>query len=614
MEDLQDAIADARYVGAQRVGKVVPLAPLRLTEPNELNKPKTPQKAAGAAGSQLASSLPDPNSDSDSDSKKQKRGQEQIREDWAKKGALLVEKEPLGRHFFCKHAEKASSYWCIARDLETMQDLRETEHEESRVVPFKLQRASAILAEYSKYHTPAECPAVQAALDEVHHLATCEQDGQLKGFSLRELFADLRADLEKRIHEAMGSFCESDAFDAFLAYKAVETRRVSEADFTPFRILGRGGFGEVWAKKRTDTGSMYAVKVLLKGSLKRKRAEELSWNEFHALKAMRSPFVVGLKYAFQTPAALHLVIDLVSGGDLCYHLNKSPSGRFSQEVACFYAVEIMLGLRHLHERKYVYRDLKPDNVLLTADGHCKISDLGLSVKNDCDLVGSAGTMGYMAPEMFRRDRRGRFDPAGARSTYSYAVDWWSFGCLVFELMVGKCPFRTTAAKNFHKDLFGEHPKDGNATSYRYATCEMEVVYNSSVFQGADGMQAKKLIEGCLDRDARTRLGATDALFMDLKQHPWFEGQLSVPMVARQAVPAPFVPKSDRVNAESSANIRHGHQKILAHVTQKEQERWDEWSFASKNAFQTEVVALLNSEEAHGQTEFGNDGLDFCTIL
>jgi serine/threonine protein kinase len=130
----------------------------------------------------------------------------------------------------------------------------------------------------------------------------------------------------------------------------------------------------------------------------------------------------------------------MTGGDLGYHLHQK--GRFPKRECQYYAARIMLGLQALHDQGYVYRDLKPENCLLAEDGRVKITDLGLATKIIPTLHGAAGTRGYWAPEMLRRDKRGK------RMTYGHTVDWFSFGCCLAEFISGANPFRSEAALNF----------------------------------------------------------------------------------------------------------------------------------------------------------------------
>ena len=172
------------------------------------------------------------------------------------------------------------------------------------------------------------------------------------------------------------------------------------------------------ACKKGTSGKLYAMKVMNKRRIKMKGSERLALNERQALAAVESNFVVNLKYSFHSKDDVYLILDLMTGGDLGYHLHQKS--RFPKRECLYYAARIMLGLQALHDQKYVYRDLKPENCLLAEDGRVKITDLGLAIKITPNLHGAAGTRGYWAPEMLRRDKKGR------RVSYGHAVDWFSF--------------------------------------------------------------------------------------------------------------------------------------------------------------------------------------------
>lgn len=177
-----------------------------------------------------------------------------------------------------------------------------------------------------------------------------------------------------------------------------------------------------------------------KKRIKVKKSEQLILNERKALSSVESPFVVNLKYSFHSKDDIFLILDLMTGGDLGYHLHQK--GRFPKRECQYYAARIMLGLQAIHDQGYVYRDLKPENCLLAEDGRVKLTDLGLATKITPTLHGAAGTRGYWAPEMLRRDKRGK------RMNYGHTVDWFSFGCCLAEFISGANPFRSEAALNY----------------------------------------------------------------------------------------------------------------------------------------------------------------------
>ena len=185
--------------------------------------------------------------------------------------------------------------------------------------------------------------------------------------------------------------CQSD-ITVGLRGKTLEqvlTRRNVDNNFKTFRLLGKGAFGSVFARKKAKTGVCFASKFMDKRAIAANKAENVCWNEFYALMMCQSAFVVSLKYAYQTNAHLVLNLELMTGGDLDFQLRYSDEGRLDSHSAAFCAAEVLLGLEHLHSLGLVYRDLKPGNILMDDEGHCRISDLGLCVPYHQELFGHA---------------------------------------------------------------------------------------------------------------------------------------------------------------------------------------------------------------------------------
>jgi beta-adrenergic-receptor kinase len=234
-----------------------------------------------------------------------------------------------------------------------------------------------------------------------------------------------------------GSFWWSRHYE----YLCLTEVKVVEEDFAVFRVLGRGGFGLVNACKKCTTGRLYAMKKLNKKRVKMKNAEPLCLQERNILAIINSPYIVCLKYAFTTHQDLYLILDLMTGGDLGFHL--SHKGRFTAKESKYYAARTLLGIAAMHDKNIAYRDLKPENILMDEQGYTKISDLGLACKvGKSGLSGACGTRGYWAPEMLKRDEDGK------RERYTLTVDWFSFGCCVYEFMYGMSPFRTDKARRW----------------------------------------------------------------------------------------------------------------------------------------------------------------------
>ncbi|ETL79794.1 AGC/GRK/BARK protein kinase [Phytophthora nicotianae] len=375
-----------------------------------------------------------------------------------------------------------------------------------------------------------------------------------------------------------------------IAFLFLQKRRVSEDDFTVLRVLGRGGFGMVNGCIKRTSASLYAMKVMNKKMIKKKHAEKLCLAERKILAMISSPFVVCLKYSFQTPEELFLVLDLRTGGDLSFHLNRA---RFSETQVRFWAAQILLGIQHLHEKNIVYRDLKPENILLDEKGNCSISDLGLAVEVTPTLTGRCGTRGYWAPEMLLRDENGN------RLVYNQTVDWWSYGCLVYELLYGKCPFRTSKAKALHED---------KQQAYDKATLELTPAYDPKYFSS----EAAELIQRLLIRDPTKRLGAKGA--EEIKRMRFFSS-IDWAQMEQMQVPPPFVPDNE-INAASQADIGSFDISIVKGIKLSEQEQaaYSGWDYVCPETFQREAVEYLVWEVKHGPCTIGANNNSCCSIL
>ncbi|XP_077441795.1 G protein-coupled receptor kinase 5 isoform X1 [Vanacampus margaritifer] len=328
-----------------------------------------------------------------------------------------------------------------------------------------------------------------------------------------DVFQGCREDLHTFLSgEPFQQYQCSMYFDRFLQWKMLEKRPVTKNEFRQYRVLGKGGFGEVWACQVRATGMMYACKKLEKTHVKKRRGEEMALNEKEILESVDSRFVVNLAYAYETKHDLCLVLTMMSGGDLRFHIYNMGSNGLDAGRVRFYAAEVCCGLMHLHCKSIIYRDMKPENILLDEHGHIRISDLGLAIRVSKSGVvrGRVGTLGYMAPEVIGHEY------------YGASADWWGLGCLIYEMTAGKPLLRTK----------GEHPKKADMEE-RIKTMQEE--YNERF-----GPQARDICSQLLVKDPNKRLGCQTSGGRDVQAHPFFQ-EINFRMLEAGLVEAPFKP-------------------------------------------------------------------------
>uniref|UniRef100_A0A4W6FTL5 G protein-coupled receptor kinase n=1 Tax=Lates calcarifer TaxID=8187 RepID=A0A4W6FTL5_LATCA len=314
-------------------------------------------------------------------------------------------------------------------------------------------------------------------------------------------------------------------FDRFLQWKMLERQPITKDTFRQYRVLGKGGFGEVCACQVRATGKMYACKKLEKKRIKKRKGESMALNEKQILEKVNSRFVVSLAYAYETKDALCLVLTIMNGGDLKFHIYNMGTPGFEKDRVQFYAAQICCGLEHLHRECIVYRDLKPENILLDDNGHIRISDLGLAIKvPEGELIrGRVGTVGYMAPEVINNEK------------YGMSPDWWGLGCLVYEMTAGRSPFRARKERVKREEV-------------ERRVQEEEEEYNDKFTE-----DTKAICRMLLTKDPKQRLGCQVDGAAGVKAHSFFKN-INFKRLEAGIVEPPFVPDPRAVYCKDVLDI------------------------------------------------------------
>ncbi|KAI9636336.1 kinase-like domain-containing protein [Dioszegia hungarica] len=290
-----------------------------------------------------------------------------------------------------------------------------------------------------------------------------------------------------------------------VAFKPAQTSLTIDS-FELLKVIGKGSFGKVMQVRKRDTLRIYALKTIRKAHIVSRSEVTHTLAERTVLAQVNCPFIVPLKFSFQSKEKLYLVLAFVNGGELFHHLQRE--GKFNEVRSRFYAAELLLALEHLHGFNVVYRDLKPENILLDYTGHIALCDFGLCKLNmsNTDTTNTfCGTPEYLAPELL------------SGHGYTKCVDWWTLGVLLYEMLTGLPPYYDENTNEMYRKILSDPLR----------------------FPDEMGSEARSLLTQLLNRDPSKRLGVNGA--QEIKNHPFFSKHIDFKKLWAKKLQPPFKP-------------------------------------------------------------------------
>ncbi|XP_060517552.1 cAMP-dependent protein kinase catalytic subunit beta-like isoform X2 [Cylas formicarius] len=281
-------------------------------------------------------------------------------------------------------------------------------------------------------------------------------------------------------------------------------------DFERIKTLGSGSFGRVFLVQQKTTNNYYAMKVMDKSRIVKLKQVEHTLYEKKILESARFPFLISLEFAFKDNSYIYLLMPFINGGEMFTHLRRVH--KFDETLSKFYAAQVLLALEFLHYCDVLYRDLKPENILIDAKGYLKIADMGF-----CKIVKSrtwtlCGTPEYIAPEII------------LSKGYGKAVDWWSYGVLLFEMTAGFPPFTSNDPMRVYEKII--------ACKYK---CP-----------GFFTLELTDLVRNLLQVDLTRRYGNLRGGTADIKTHRWFQ-HTNFEGIFNKQIDPPFKPKTKNLS-------------------------------------------------------------------
>ncbi|XP_036621400.1 G protein-coupled receptor kinase 4 isoform X2 [Trichosurus vulpecula] len=378
----------------------------------------------------------------------------------------LCDKQPIGRLLFRQFCDTKLDLKKCIEFLDAVAEYEVASDENRRDTALK------VLDTYFNNGSAAHLPEIPQDI-----VKECKE--RLEQSPCKELFKDC----SRVVHDYLSGrpfeeYQESMFFSRFLQWKWLERQPVTKNTFRHYRVLGKGGFGEV-----------------------------------------------SLSYTYETKDALCLVLTIMNGGDLKFHIYNMGNPGLDEKRAIFYAAELCCGLEDLQRERIVYRDLKPENILLDDRGHIRISDLGLAMQipEGETIRGRVGTVGYMAPEVINNEN------------YTFSPDWWGLGCLIYEMIQGQSPFRKRKEKVKREEVDRRVKEDQEVYSEKFSE------------------EAQSICRMLLEKDPRKRLGCKGEGAAGVKLHPIFK-DINFKRLEANMLEPPFSPDPRAVYCKDVLDI------------------------------------------------------------
>ncbi|EAR84529.3 Serine/Threonine kinase domain protein (macronuclear) [Tetrahymena thermophila SB210] len=293
-------------------------------------------------------------------------------------------------------------------------------------------------------------------------------------------------------------------------------------------VIGRGGFGKVWKVESKKQKQLYALKEMSKSKIISKRSVQSVMNEKQLLSSLRHDFLINMIYAFSDRSNLYLVMDLLTGGDLRFHISRHR--RFTEQQTKFFAACIVVGLEYLHQNGILHRDIKPENLVFDNKGYLRITDLGIAriwkPENSSD---TSGTPGYMAPEVMCRQNHG------------VAVDYYALGIIVYECMMGRRPYLGRTRQEIRDQILAR-----------------QVQIKKSEVPDKWSLEAADFCNRLIQRKPMNRLGLNGP--EEVKNHPWFKGFPWQKLINKEIEP-PYVPSQTEENYHANVDRKDSNPDI-----------------------------------------------------